>query len=91
MDLELLDSIHPFQGRKSLQGYFGCTRNKLEEPRPVGLVKGTQCSPEPLYLHRANEDNSINQWGGHLFMEVQLTPNFRGTTLIEEGGREGEV
>lgn len=50
VDLELLDAIHPLQCSKALKWHFRCACNKLQEFSPVSLVKGSQCTPEPLDL-----------------------------------------
>lgn len=50
VDLELLDAVHALQSSKTLEWNLGCAGDKLEELCPVGLIKRTQSSPEPLDL-----------------------------------------
>lgn len=50
VNLEFLVSIHPLQISKALQRNFGRSGHKLQELGSVFLIKGTQGTPEPLYL-----------------------------------------
>ena len=50
VDLELLCSVHAFQGSKPLEGNFGGSCHKLQEAGTISLIKGTQGPPEPLDL-----------------------------------------
>lgn len=50
VDLELLHPIHALECTEALQRNLRRSSDKLQELGTVGLVKGTQCSPEPLNL-----------------------------------------
>ena len=50
MYLELLHTSHALQCCEPLQWYLGGTCGKLKEFCTMCLVKGTQCTPEPLDL-----------------------------------------
>lgn len=48
--LELLYTVHSFEGGKALERYLGRPRHKLDKTGTIGLVKGAQGSPKPLDL-----------------------------------------
>jgi hypothetical protein len=52
MDLELLHTVHAFQGAKSLQWHLRGAGDKLQELRTFRLIETAQCTPEPLNLER---------------------------------------
>lgn len=52
VNLKLLDAVHALECSEALQRHFGRACDKLQKLGTVCLVKGAQCTPEPLNLHK---------------------------------------
>lgn len=59
VDLEILNTIHPLKGCKTLQRHFWCPCYKLQESGSVSLVKWAQGSPEPLDLQQEETEEVV--------------------------------
>ena len=50
--VESADAVHALKFLEAVERHFGSSCHELEELRPLFLVEGTDCSPEPLDLLR---------------------------------------